>query len=52
MTYNRYNYIRTKGNFLQSEDDKFVTILVQSDDESIGVLLALPSTFLSRKFNS
>jgi len=43
VEYEGYGYVRIRREFLQSEDDKFITILVQSDCEAIGVLLAIPS---------
>eukprot|EP00826_Nyctotherus_ovalis_P016400 TRINITY_DN14745_c0_g1_i2.p1 TRINITY_DN14745_c0_g1~~TRINITY_DN14745_c0_g1_i2.p1 ORF type:complete len:148 (-),score=38.61 TRINITY_DN14745_c0_g1_i2:393-836(-) len=42
-----HNYVRIRGEFFKSEDEKFVTVLVQSDDEAIGVLLAIPSNIPS-----
>lgn len=41
--YEGYNYIRIRNSFLQFEDECFTIILVQSDDEGIGIVLAIPS---------
>lgn len=38
-----HNYVRIRGEFFKSEDENFVTVLVRSDDEAIGILLAIPS---------
>ncbi len=42
-----YNYLRIRGNFVISEGGEFTTILVQSDDEGIGVLIAVPKVPIS-----
>ena len=46
-TYNGYNYIRIRGSFIKTENEKFLTLLVQSDDQRIGVIISLPSICLT-----
>ncbi len=39
-----FQYVRIKHNFVISNTPSFTLALVQSDDEAIGILLAIPST--------
>jgi len=46
VEYNGYNYIRIRGDLLLSEDEKFSTVLLQSDDNGIAILIDVPSIFM------
>ena len=43
-TRNGFQYVRIKHNFVISITSNFTLALVQSDDEAIGILIAIPST--------
>jgi hypothetical protein len=47
VTHGGYNYVRIKANFAVSNGEHFTIALVQSDDDGIGVFLAIPSTCAS-----
>lgn len=42
ISYNGFNYVRIKGNFVITEDENFTMILIQSDDDAIGILISVP----------
>ena len=45
--YNGFYYTIIKGDFLVAANTNYTVALVQSDDEGIGIVIAMPSTSVS-----
>lgn len=42
-TYTGYKYARVKSHFVLTDSANYTIALVQSDDETIGIIIAIPS---------
>ena len=53
VSFESYNYVRVKKDFIFSETDKYTIALIGTDDNNIGVVILIPSNsiFFYRNFH-